>query len=123
MDCYVVSIKHTKRRDAYITVWRPDDRGYAWSLGNAGRYPIDRIMSHLGYYNSGCSAVAVPCSVLDSLAVTPKPGMIDGDVGPVVLNTRAEWRKILASVVSPPAYESKPQFKGAMRDKGGGAAR
>lgn len=121
MDCYVVSLKHTQRRHAYITVWRPDDCGYAFPLSWAGRYPIERIMAHLGYYNSGCSAVAVPCSVLDAVAVDPAPGMIDGNAGPVVLNTRANWKKILAAVVSPPAYESKPQFKGALRDKGGGA--
>ena len=118
MDCYVISLNHTHRRDPYITIWRPDDRGYAYPLSWAGRYPMERIMEHLDYYNSGHCSVAVPCAVLDSIAVPPKPGLIDGDAGPVVPNTRASWKAILSSVVAPPGHEPKPQFKGAQRGEG-----
>lgn len=62
---YVVSVKHTVRDNLYITIWRPDDKGYCWALCNAGRYARASVMAHLGYYNSGCSNVAVPCAVLD----------------------------------------------------------
>ena len=33
---YVVSVKHTVRDNLYITIWRPDDKGYCWALCNAG---------------------------------------------------------------------------------------
>ncbi|MCB1905943.1 MAG: hypothetical protein KDH15_01120 [Rhodocyclaceae bacterium] len=115
MDCYIVNLSHTQRRDLYITIWRPDDRGYCWALSRAGKYPRDHVMTRLGYYNSGCSNVAVPCGVLDAVAVAPIPGHHDNDAGPCVENTRANWKLILASVIAQPAYPSLPEFKGARR--------
>ena len=114
-ECYIVSVKHTKRRDQYITVWRPNDSGYAYPLSWAGRYAEDLVLTKLGYYNSGCSAVAVPCEVLDRMAVPPSPGMIDGDAGPVVFNNAKSWRAIRASVIMPPAHPIAPEFKGSRR--------
>lgn len=35
---YVVSLKHTHKKDKYITLWRPDNAGYCWSLKSAGIY-------------------------------------------------------------------------------------
>ena len=119
-DCYVVSVHHTMREDRYITIWRPDDKDYCWALSRAGKYPCDHVMSHLGYYNSGCSNVAVPCSVLDAVAVPPIPGHHDNDAGPCVENNRANWKRILASVVAPPQYSPEPQYKGAPLPKDGG---
>lgn len=117
MDYYVVSIKHTMRDHLYITIWRPDDRGYCWALSRAGRYDSENIMRHLDYYNSGCSNVAVPCEVLDAVAVAPRPGHHDNDAGPCVENNRANWKLILDNVVSPTQYPSHPEFKGSRRPK------
>lgn len=36
-DFYVISVHHTQRRDRYITLWRPDDRGYCWRTIVAGK--------------------------------------------------------------------------------------
>lgn len=112
---YVVSVKHTKRCDLYVTVWRPNDCGYAYPLSWAGKYEEDLVLAKLGYYNSGCSAVAVPCEVLDRLGVSPSPGMVDGNVGPVVLNNAATWRAIKANVIMPTPYPINAQFKGARK--------
>jgi hypothetical protein len=105
---YIVSLKHSHKRHRYITFWRPDDKGYCWALEWAGRYERDNVMAHLGYYNDGCGNIAVPCDVVDVLTVAPTPGDIDGDAGPVVLNTPANWRKLMAAVIQPPAYKMKP---------------
>lgn len=112
MDCYVVNLSHTQRDDLYITVWRPDDRGYCWALSTAGRYPLETVKEHLGYYNSGHANVAVPCDVLDQIAVAPRPGHHDNDTGPVVANTRANWKLILANTVATPANTPEPVYKG-----------
>lgn len=117
-EYYVVSVHHTKRHDHYITVWRPDDRGYAYPLSWAGKYAEERVMAALGYYNSGCSNVAVPCDVLDRIAVPPAPRMIDGDAGPVVVNNAASWRAIKANVIMPPAHPIVAEFKGSRRTTG-----
>jgi hypothetical protein len=107
---YVISVKHSHKRDRYITFWRPDDRGYTFRLSTAGKYDRDRVMAHLGYYNSGCSNIAVPVEVVDSMTVmtTPKD-QFDGPDGPAVLNTPATWRKLIAAVIQEPAYPVKPE--------------
>lgn len=117
MDCYIVNLSHTERDDCYITVWRPDDRGYCWALSRAGKYSRDHVMGRLGYYNDGCSNVAVPCDVLDAVAVAPIPGHHDNDAGPCVENNRENWALILASVIAQPEYPSQPEFKSARKAK------
>lgn len=115
MDCYIVNLSHTLREHLYITIWRPDNKGYCWALSRAGKYQRDHVMQHLSYYNSGESNVAVPCDVLDKAAVPPIPGHHDNDAGPCIENTRANWKLIMASVIASPAYPSQPEFKGAPR--------
>lgn len=122
-EYYIVSVKHTHRRDPFITVWRPNDSGYAYPLSWAGKYPEDQVLAKLGYYNSGCSAVAVPCDVLDKIAVPPSPGMVDNDAGPIVFNNAASWRAIRANVIMPPAYPVIPEFKGSRRPAAAEAVR
>jgi hypothetical protein len=106
---YIISLKHSHKRERYITFWRPDDKGYCWKLSLAGKYGRANVMAHLGYYNSGCSNIAVPCSVVDALTVMTAPAdMIDGPDAPAVLNTPAKWRKLMAAVIQPPLYQMKP---------------
>lgn len=115
---YVVSLKHTRRNDLYITIWGPNDKGYRWALSRAGKYDRERVMAHQGYYNTGCSDVAVPCEILDRVGIPAKPGHHDNDTGPCVENTRANWKLIMANVIAPPKHPMNPLFKGARRQKG-----
>lgn len=117
-DFYVISVTHTNREHQYITVWRPENKGYAWPLSWAGKYSEADIKEHPDYYHSGCSNIAVPCSLLDGMAVPPTPRTIDNDAGPVVLNTKENWKRILAALPWPPQHQPKPQYKGARRQKG-----
>lgn len=118
-DFYVISVTHTQREHQYITVWRPDDKGYAWPLSWAGRYPHERILASLDYYHGGGN-VAVPCNLLDEIAVPPTPKTVDNDAGPVVLNTKENWQRIiqyLATFEPKPLRFPKPEYKGAPRRK------
>lgn len=110
--CYVVNLSHHKRQHRYVTVWRPGNRGYAWPLAWAGKYPQVMAEKSLDYYNTGENFV-VPCSVLDALAVPPEPGQIDGDVGPVVRSNKKNWDTILASVIVQPKAIPVPVYRGA----------
>lgn len=92
-DYFIISLKHSHKRDRYITIWRPDDAGYAYRLRNAGRYDHANVMAHLGYYNTGASDIAVLCDVVESMAV---------------MTTPATWRKLMAAVIEPPARKMKP---------------
>lgn len=115
--CYVLSLKHLQRDHPFMTVWRPDDNGYAWPLAWAGKYDEAAIKKDLDYYNDGHAAVAVPCHVLDAMAVVPEPGWIDNDIGPVVLSNADNWATILANVIAPPKYLPQPQYRGAPRKR------
>lgn len=109
---YVASLKHTHREHLYITFWRPDHCGYAWPLSWAGRYPESHVRERLDYLNCG-HTVAVPCEVVDALAVTPERGHIDGNAGPVVPNNRENWKTLLAAVIEPTPEPYTPVYPGA----------
>lgn len=117
MDCYVISVHHTLRSHRYVTIWRPDDRGYCWALSRAGKYPLEKVLEKHVYYNSGYANIAVPCSVLDEIAVPPIPGHHDNDAGPCVQNTRENWKTIIAAVVAKPGHDIRPAFPGARKKK------
>lgn len=117
-DFYIVSVKHTRRDSLYITVWRPNDCGYAWPLSWAGKYSEGAVTEYLDYYHNGHSSIAVPSEVVDALAVPVIPGTVDNDAGPVVMNNRENWRRILDAMPWPPADKPKPQYQRAHREKG-----
>lgn len=112
-EYYVISEKHTRRDHRYITLWGPDDKGYRFRASSAGRYTGENIRASLGYYNGGCN-LAVPCDVLDPLMVMTTPAdCFDGPDGPALLNTRANWKVILANLVAEPQYKPHPLYKRA----------
>lgn len=47
-EYYVISLAHTHRKDKYITLWRPDNKGYCWPLPLAGTY----LGYQHGYHNN-----------------------------------------------------------------------
>jgi hypothetical protein len=112
---YIVSLKHTARDDWYITLWRPKDKGYTYALSRAGKYTEEAVTEHRDYYHTGFADVAVPCEVLEALAIPPKPGHHDGDYGPVIASTKANWQAILKALPMPPKEKPQPQYPGARR--------
>lgn len=122
MDYYVISVHHTHRQDRYITIWAADNRGYRVRLQMSGRYTEACIRNSPGYYNSGCGNIAVPCHVVDAIAAEADPKEFDSplpdDALPrVVMNTRANWKTLIANVIAAPQYPVLPEFPGAPRKK------
>lgn len=93
-EFYVVSLKHTKRSEPYITLWRENDRGYTLYPECAGKYSEEQIRDRLGYYDDGDRTMAVPCYLLDAIAVVLPDGY-DKDRG--IPNTTAAWTLIESS--------------------------
>lgn len=116
-DFFIISVKHTQRQHAYITVWRPNDCGYAYPLSWAGRYDEASVRAHLDYYNNGHSTIAVPCSVVYAMSVPPAPGTIDNDAGPIIENTRENWHALIVNAIEPPPHAVRPEYPGARRRK------
>jgi len=107
----VLSVKHTHRRHKAITLWRPDDKGYCWKLSSAGIYEEARVIEHLGYYNSGCSNVAVPFYLVERLSREVEYDT--KEFGLCLPNDAATWTQLLACVIRPTDYEPKPEYRGS----------
>lgn len=117
-EYYVISVHHTRREDRYITLWCRDNSGYCFRAPKAGRYDEARVRDKIGYYNDGCSNIAVPTDVIDQHTVMTTPAdCLDGTDGPALLNTRTNWTLLLANVIAMPKHAPHPQFIGARREK------
>lgn len=121
-DFYIISVKHTRRDNRYITIWGPGDCGYKQRLNTAGRYDEHTVRAKLGYYNSGSSTIAVPAAVVERLAVTVPPSeFIGADPAPglpsVLLNTRDTWSTLILNAIEPPPYKVDPQYQGSAAGK------
>jgi len=58
-EYFIVSLRHTMKWHKYITLWRPDNKGYSWPLELSGRYQGYEP----GYHNDGIGEnIPVPCA-------------------------------------------------------------
>lgn len=108
---YVISVHHTKKEDAYITLWCQSDRGYRYALHGAGKYARTDVSRHLNYYNQG-ENIAVDAETVERLAKQCAPGS-PGDkefgAGVVVLHNLASvWRSLLSNTIAPPIHDVVP---------------
>jgi len=102
-EFFIVDVREGFKGNPYITLWRPDNAGYAYPLPWAGRYSREEIEGRPGYHYSKrdgkkrtLDRYPVPCDLAERHAVAPAKGLIDGDAGPVLPNTaevRAALRK------------------------------
>ena len=63
MTYYIISLKHTRRSDKYITLWRPLNCGYCYAKENAGKY--NEIID--GYHNGDGDSLPIEVEKLDEL--------------------------------------------------------
>ena len=100
-EYYIVDVRDAFKANPYITMWRPNDAGYAYPTQWSGRYSKEQIDSSPHRYHkkkygkkTAMERYPVPCSVVEKYAVEPQKGLIDGDTGLVLPNT-PEIRKTL----------------------------
>jgi hypothetical protein len=88
---YIVDLRPEWAGRPCISFWRPDNCGYAYPLAWSGRYDEATIVEGGAYYTkqdgSRWVRFAAPCEVVERLAVPTPPRIVDGNVGPVVMNT------------------------------------
>lgn len=111
----VLSLKHTRRRHTAITLWRPDDKGYCWKVESAGIYEESRVLEHLGYYNSGCSNIAVPADLARKLSREVEYDT--KEYGVCLPNNARTWKQLIAAVIRPTAHPAQPEYRGARHPK------
>jgi hypothetical protein len=105
---FIVSIKHTKKNDPYITLWNPSDAGYCHRVEVAGKYSYSDVMERINYYNNGVSTLAVPCDVINKLTEMSEDGYLD-TAGHVIINSKANWKTILNNTITEPASIPTPR--------------
>jgi hypothetical protein len=88
MKYYIVSVKHTKKSEPYITLWRQNDAGYCWFKDMAGTY--DEI--HNGYHRS-VDSIPITEALADRLFTEV---FYDGKKRMAILNTPTNMRIIKA---------------------------
>lgn len=91
-EFYVIDLRPKWLRNPCITLWRPNDAGYAYPLSWAGRYSRERIEEKREYYSQQGARYwqrfAVPCDVVEKLGVEVPKGLVDcWEHGLHVLNT------------------------------------
>jgi hypothetical protein len=59
-EYYVVSLKHTGKKDKFITLWRPDNKGYCWPISLAGTYNGFEFGYHLSDGNKPVAVKDIP---------------------------------------------------------------
>lgn len=94
----ICDIRPSWQDDRYITFWRPNNGNYAWPLSWAGDYDAETVIRHWSYYRvierGRLIRFPVPRTLVETIAVTPHAGIIDGDAGPVVRNTPENVAKL-----------------------------
>ena len=91
---FIVSLKHTHKRDKYITLWRHKNAGYCWAIELAGQYEGYEN----NYHNSGCDEdlnVPVPVEL-----VTEKYCTVD-DLGRRCLKNSKSTLRFIKSFSTP----------------------
>lgn len=68
-EFYILSLKHTQRAHRVLTWWRPKNADYCFRLELAGRYTAGQVAAEPDYYDNGHSTRAVPCEVVEALAI------------------------------------------------------
>lgn len=103
---YVISNKHTGKKDRTITLWGVAGSGYSDDFTYAGQYGKEDILNYINHYNSG-SNIAVDAETVERLAVWMKN---ENDYMSASLpNTKQVWIKLLANTIAQPTYEQMPE--------------
>lgn len=93
---FIASLKHTSQHHEHIQWWQRVECGYTPVLGEyAGMY----VYGYAVDLNDGVTCVAVPVEVVLAICA-PEPyfrpgGRLYDQRGPVVDNTRANWKKLI----------------------------
>lgn len=92
---YIVDVRQEWRGNPYLTLWRPDNAGYAYPTAWAGQYTREQIEGQGTYYwrprygaKLAMDRFPVPCWFVDGIGIQPRDGIVDGNTGLVIPNTK-----------------------------------
>lgn len=92
MPYYILSLKHTRAKDKFFTLWRPNNAGYCYSTEKAGQYP----QFQEGYHNS-CSNMPI---TYEQMTYLSEKVMYEGQEIEVLRNTLAIRKRLGLKIVN-----------------------
>lgn len=106
---YICDLRPEWRGKPYVTFWRPENAGYAYPLPWAGKYTLAEVTADPGYYwerpygklRAAYIRFPIPCTEVDKFGADPTPGLVDGNVGPVVWKTTRTVKALRAAMLPP----------------------
>lgn len=87
MGFYIISLRHTNKKDSYMTLWRPEDKGYCYAKEHAGIYDVPKK----GYHDNEDN---MPISIDCDLFMTVFDVMDNGKAVRRIPNCKAVWDQI-----------------------------
>lgn len=103
---YICDMRQKWKIKPYVTFWRPNNAGYAYPLPWAGKYEIAFLLEDPDYYwvqgTKGYDRFPILCRVVENFGVQPAPGMVDGNVGPVIPNSKEVLAALRLAAMAPP---------------------
>ena len=99
---YIISLTHTNKIDKYITLWRPNNKGYCYSKDNAGVYEIP-----IKYYHDSDDNMPITTEQADKLFLTMP---YDGVEKLMIPNIKLVW-DILGVKMSKNGLQKTTQHK------------
>lgn len=89
---YIIDLRPEWTRNPCVTLWRPDDCGYAYPLAWAGKYDRATVDKGGSYYTQKgkryWQRFAVPCEIVEAIAAPLTSRIVDcWQAGPHLLNT------------------------------------
>jgi hypothetical protein len=88
---YIISLKHTHKRDKYLTFWGEHNCGYEFNLHKAGKYSSQDIEKHPTYYNDTRDTLAVDINIIQVLLEAVE---YEGKTIAVVINNKQNLQKL-----------------------------
>lgn len=92
-EFYIVDVRKDWAWRPYLTLWRPNNAGYAYPTAWAGKYTRAQLEEGGTYYwkpryasRRAMDRFPVRCAIVDALGVAPRSGDVDGNTGLVLLN-------------------------------------
>jgi hypothetical protein len=107
---YICDLRSNWRKNPCVTFWRPENAGYAYPLPWAGRYTLAEVNADPGYYwerpygkpKGALIRFPILCSEVDKFGAEPTPGLVDGNVGPIVWQTARIVKALRAAALHLP---------------------
>lgn len=114
--CYLISVKHTARKDKVVTLWRPDCKGYTWRIDDAGLYDPAEVTKEPYYYHNGDDTIAIGSESIGVLEEMVQP-FLDTEPFPAIKNNAKNWKNIIALALPGMVNKPEPQYRGAPRSE------